>query len=59
MLSRSGFLLTDAFNSAYWSFEQCLEWARANEVHHIKGDAAFAAAGLPGLVYRRSDRKLK
>ena len=24
---------TDAFNSSYWSFEQCLQWAQKNDVH--------------------------
>ena len=24
---------TDAFNSAYWSFEKCLSWAQKNQVH--------------------------
>ena len=23
---------TDAFNSSYWSFEKCLEWAQKNDV---------------------------
>jgi sugar phosphate isomerase/epimerase len=27
---------TDAFNSSYWSFEQCLQWAQKNDVHWIE-----------------------
>ena len=27
---------TDAFNSSYWSFEQCLAWAQANDVLYIE-----------------------
>ena len=27
---------TDAFNSAYWSFEKCLQWAQKNNVHYIE-----------------------
>ena len=26
---------TDAFNSAYWNFEQCLAWAEKNDIHFI------------------------
>ncbi|MHC4495777.1 MAG: hypothetical protein ACYSYM_08130, partial [Planctomycetota bacterium] len=27
---------TDAFNSSYWNFEKCLEWAQSNGVHFIE-----------------------
>ena len=27
---------TDAFNSAYWSFDKCLQWAQKNGVHYIE-----------------------
>ncbi len=27
---------TDAFNSSYWNFEQCLQWAQKNDVHGAK-----------------------
>ncbi|HUU32376.1 MAG TPA: twin-arginine translocation signal domain-containing protein, partial [Phycisphaerae bacterium] len=27
---------TDAFNSAYFSFEKCLAWAKANAVRYIE-----------------------
>ncbi len=27
---------TDAFNSSYWNFEQCLQWAQKNDVHWIE-----------------------
>ena len=27
---------TDALNSAYQSFEACLEWAGRNDVHYIE-----------------------
>jgi inosose dehydratase len=33
---------TDAFNSAYWSFEKCLAWARANQVHMDTGNTFIA-----------------
>ncbi len=38
---------TDAFNSAYWSFEQCLQWAQRNDVHWIVTE--HGAANLKGL----------
>jgi inosose dehydratase len=33
---------TDAFNSAYWSFEKGLAWARANQVHRDTGNTFIA-----------------
>ena len=27
---------TDAFNSAFFNFEKCLEWAQRNALHYIE-----------------------
>ena len=27
---------TDAFNSSYWNFEKCLQWAEQHDVHRIE-----------------------
>jgi len=27
---------TDAFNTSYFSFEKCLQWAQKNGVHYIE-----------------------
>lgn len=35
VMMRIGFH-TDAFNSSYWDFEKCLQWAQANSVHQIE-----------------------
>ncbi|MFQ5808336.1 MAG: sugar phosphate isomerase/epimerase family protein [Armatimonadota bacterium] len=43
---------TDAFNSAYWNFEQCLEWARANEVHYIECGVIDGVSWIHGLGYQ-------
>ncbi len=42
---------TDAFNSAYWSFEQCLEWAQAHDVHWIECGAIDGVSWIHGLGY--------
>lgn len=42
---------TDAFNSAYWSFEQCLGWAHRHDVHWIECHTIGGASGLHGLGY--------
>jgi inosose dehydratase len=42
---------TDAFNSSYWGFEQCLEWAKANDVHYIECGAIDGVAWIHGLGY--------
>ncbi|MCP4787594.1 MAG: sugar phosphate isomerase/epimerase [Fuerstiella sp.] len=43
---------TDAFNSAYWSFEQCLEWAQANQVHQIECGVIDGVSWIHGLGYQ-------
>ena len=40
---------TDAFNSSYWNFEKCLQWAEANGVHFIEVPDAYYEA-LPERV---------
>lgn len=43
---------TDAFNSAYWNFEQCLEWAQKNDVHYIECGLIDGASWIHGLGYQ-------
>jgi sugar phosphate isomerase/epimerase len=43
---------TDAFNSSYWSFEKCLEWAQANDVHWIECGTIDGVSWLHGLGYQ-------
>lgn len=43
---------TDAFNSAYWSFSQCLEWAQRNGVHFIECGAIDGVSWIHGLGYQ-------
>ena len=43
---------TDAFNSAYWSFEKCLEWARKNDVHWIECGLIDGVSWIHGLGYQ-------
>jgi inosose dehydratase len=43
---------TDAFNSAYWSFEKCLEWAKRNEVHYIECGLIDGVSWIHGLGYQ-------
>lgn len=42
---------TDAFNSAYWSFEQCLEWAHRQHLPYIECGAIDGVSWLHGLGY--------
>ena len=42
---------TDAFTSAFWSFEQCLAWARDNTVHWIECGAIDGVSWIHGLGY--------
>lgn len=42
---------TDAFNSSYWNFEQCLAWAQANDVPYIECGAIDGVTWLHGLGY--------
>ncbi len=43
---------TDAFNSAYWSFEKCLDWAEANDVHYIECGLIDGVSWIHGLGYQ-------
>ena len=43
---------TDAFNSSYWSFTQCLEWAQKNDVHYIECGTIDGVSWLHGLGYQ-------
>lgn len=43
---------TDAFNSSYWSFEQCLEWAQKNGVEHIECGTIGGVSWIHGLGYQ-------
>ena len=43
---------TDAFNSSYWSFEQCLAWAQANDVHYIECGTIDGVSWIHGLGYQ-------
>jgi len=43
---------TDAFNSSYWNFEQCLEWARKNDVRFIECGSIDGVSWIHGLGYQ-------
>jgi sugar phosphate isomerase/epimerase len=43
---------TDAFNSAYFSFESCLDWAQKNEVHWIECGLIDGVSWIHGLGYQ-------
>ncbi len=43
---------TDAFNSSYWNFEQCLIWAQKNNVHYIECGAIDGVSWIHGLGYQ-------
>ncbi len=43
---------TDAFNSAYWNFEACLEWAQKNGVQFIECGLIDGASWIHGLGYQ-------
>lgn len=43
---------TDAFNSSYWNFEQCLLWARCNGVEFIECGAIDGVSWIHGLGYQ-------
>jgi len=43
---------TDAFNSAYFSFEACLEWAWRNNVHYIECGLIDGVSWIHGLGYQ-------
>ncbi len=43
---------TDAFNSAYWSFDRCLEWAEVQGVHFIECGLIDGVSWIHGLGYQ-------
>jgi sugar phosphate isomerase/epimerase len=43
---------TDAFNSVYWSFEQCLDWAHRQELRYIECGAIDGVSWIHGLGYQ-------
>ncbi len=43
---------TDAFNSAYWSFDKCLEWAQRNQVRFIECGLIDGVSWIHGLGYQ-------
>jgi sugar phosphate isomerase/epimerase len=43
---------TDAFNSAYWSFDQCLAWAKRNGLANIECGAIDGVSWIHGLGYQ-------
>lgn len=43
---------TDAFNSAYWNFDQCLEWAHKHGVRYIECGAIDGVSWIHGLGYQ-------
>ena len=42
---------TDAFNSAAFSFEKCLQWAQKNDVHYIESGVIEGTSWIHGLGY--------
>jgi inosose dehydratase len=42
---------TDAFTSSFWSFEQCLAWANAHDVHWIECGVIDGVSWIHGLGY--------
>ena len=43
---------TDAFNSSYFSFEKCLDWAQRNGVHYIECGLIDGVSWIHGLGYQ-------
>ena len=43
---------TDAFNSAYFSFEKCLDWAKTNNMHYIECGVIDGVSWIHGLGYQ-------
>lgn len=43
---------TDAFNSAYWSFDKCLAWAQRNSVPYIECGLIDGVSWIHGLGYQ-------
>ena len=43
---------TDAFNSSYWNFEKCIQWAQKNDVHYIECGVIDGVSWIHGLGYQ-------
>jgi inosose dehydratase len=43
---------TDAFNSAYWSFDKCLAWAQRHGLHYIECGLIDGVSWIHGLGYQ-------
>jgi sugar phosphate isomerase/epimerase len=43
---------TDAFNSSYWGFEQCLEWGRQHDLQYIECGTIDGVSWIHGLGYQ-------
>ena len=43
---------TDAFNTSYWNFEKCLQWAQANDVKYIECGVIDGVSWIHGLGYQ-------
>jgi len=43
---------TDAFNSSYWNFEQCLAWAQRNQIRFIECGTIDGVSWIHGLGYQ-------
>lgn len=43
---------TDAFNTSYWDFEKCLQWAQKNGVHYIECGVIDGVSWIHGLGYQ-------
>jgi inosose dehydratase len=43
---------TDAFNSSYWSFEQCLDWGHRHDLHYIECGTIDGVSWIHGLGYQ-------
>ena len=43
---------TDAFNSAYWNFAQCLEWGQLQGLNYIECGAIDGVSWIHGLGYQ-------
>src|SRR3974390_3142099 len=43
---------TDAFNTAYWSFDKCLAWAQRNKVQFIECGLIDGVSWIHGLGYQ-------
>src|SRR6266498_3852080 len=42
----------DAFNSSYWSFDQCLDWAHSHDLHYIECGTIDGVSWIHGLGYQ-------